>query len=118
MRSKTTSIRIPSGLADKLAARADALGYASFSAYLVGLVRYDCLVQGPHDLTVPWSHLSLSRQDKIDDHLCRLLHDGVGERGQLLRRLLERANHDAAGMATALAELEPDISPKPKTPHP
>ncbi len=116
MRSKPTSVRIPSALADLLTARADALGYPSLAAYFVGLARYDCMVQGPHDLTVPWSHLSLGRQDRIDDHLCRLLEHGRGERGQLLRRLIERAaKPDAAGLAAALETLEPDISkPKPK----
>ena len=117
MRSKAQSIRIPSCLTDLLTARAEALGYPSVSAYFMGLARYDCMVQGPHDLTVPWSHLSTQRQDAIDDHLARLLNHGRGERGQLLARLIERAkNPDSAGIAEAMTTLESDTSkPKPKS---
>lgn len=109
MRSKAQSIRIPSCLTDQLEARAAALGYPSVSAYFLGLARYDFLVQGPHALTVPWSHLSIQKQDAIDDNLSKLLDDGKGQRGQLLTRLIERAsNPDSAGIAAAMETLNPD----------
>jgi hypothetical protein len=90
MSSKNRSTKLPPDLADAAELRAKALGYASWSAYIKGLIRYDLVVQGPHTLTLPWSHQPPGGQDEIDAHLLKLTRRGAGERGQLLEHILER----------------------------
>ena len=90
MASKSHTAKFPPDLYEVMTARASALGYRSVSAYLKGLVRYDALVQGPHSITLPMSHLPDATQDEIDGQLLGVTKRGVGERGQLLTRLLER----------------------------
>ncbi len=75
--------------------RQKALGYRSASAYLKGLARYDLLVQGRHEVTLPMSNLPDVDQDNIDSQLLDVTRRGIGERGQLLTRLIERVK--AAG---------------------
>jgi hypothetical protein len=89
MPSKTRSIKLPEDLAKVAEHRAKALGYASYSAYLKGLIRYDALVQGPHQISLPWSQLPLDEQDKVDAELLKLCQDGVGKRGQYLKRVID-----------------------------
>lgn len=107
MRSKNITVRTPHRLLDALTSRAEALGYETLTAYFLGLARYDLMVQGEHVLTEPWSHLSLSKQDAIDERLAALTEQGKGERGQLLARLIERAKTpDSTGIADALQALD------------
>lgn len=86
----THTIKTSPDLDAAVKARAEALGYPSISAYYKGLARYDMLVQGPHPMTLPWAHLSMAKQDEIDAKVLRLTQTGVGERGQLLRRIMGR----------------------------
>ena len=90
MASQTRSTKLPPDLAEVAELRAKALGYPSWNAYIKGLIRYDALVQGPHTMTQPWAALPLDQQDAIDAKLLRQTKAGVGERGQLLTRILER----------------------------
>mgnify|MGYP000255767100 CR=1 FL=1 len=90
MASKSHTAKFPPDLYEVMIARSTALGYRSVSAYLKGLVRYDALVQGPHSITLPMSNLPDAAQDDIDGQLLAVTKRGVGERGQLLSRLLER----------------------------
>lgn len=90
MASKSHTAKFPPDLYEVMKARADLLGYRTVSAYLKGLVRYDALVQGPHSVTLPMSNLPDASQDAIDAQLLAVTKRGVGERGQLLARLLER----------------------------
>lgn len=83
------SLKLSPDLDDAIERRAKTLGYPSLSAYLKGLARYDLLCQGPHTMTQPWASLPLVEQDKIDAKLCDLSKKGVGERGQLLKRIVE-----------------------------
>ena len=96
MASKSHTAKFPPDLYEIMTARAAALGYRSVSAYLKGLVRYDALVQGPHSITLPMSNLPDAAQDAIDGQLLAVTRRGVGERGQLLARLLERVKETAA----------------------
>ena len=87
---KSHTAKFSLDLNEVMIARSAALGYRSVSAYLKGLVRYVALVQGPHSITLPMSNLPDAAQDKIDGPLLTVTKRGVGERGQLLSRLLER----------------------------
>lgn len=89
MASITRSTKLPADLADVAEARAKALGYPSWNAYIKGLIRYDALCQGEHTITLPWAQLPLAEQDKIDAKLLKYTRHGVGERGQLLKRLID-----------------------------
>jgi hypothetical protein len=89
MASITRSTKLPADLADIADTRAKALGYPSWNAYIKGLIRYDSLCQGPHTVTLPWSRLPLDEQDKIDAKLLTYTKKGIGERGQLLQRIMD-----------------------------
>lgn len=89
MASRTRSTRLPNDLADAAELRAKSLGYPDWNAYVKGLMRYDMLVQGGHDVTLPWAKLTLEEQDKIDAKLLEMTIQGKGERGQYLKRLLK-----------------------------
>lgn len=92
MASQTRSTKLPAALAEAAEHRAKTLGYPSWNAYIKGLIRYDCLVQGEHTITLPWAALPLDQQDKIDLRLLELTQRGVGQRGQFLTRLMERVS--------------------------
>jgi len=92
MASKVQSTKFPPDLAEIAALRAKATGYRSWNAYLKGLVRYDALVQGEHSITLPVSELPPAEQDAFDAKLLEITKRGKGERGQLLKRLIERAS--------------------------
>lgn len=89
MASSTRSLKLPPDLLDVAEKRAKGLGYPSWSAYVKGLIRYDALCQGPHSITLPWANLPLVEQDKVDAKLLKLTQEGVGVRGQLLKRILQ-----------------------------
>lgn len=89
MASKTRSIKLPADLCDVAEDRAKKLGYPSYNAYIKGLIRYDALCQGPHSITLPWASLPLPEQDKIDAKLLKCTQEGVGQRGQLLKRIVQ-----------------------------
>lgn len=95
MPSQTRSTKLPPDLADVAELRAKNLGYASWNAYIKGLIRYDALVQGPHTVTLPISQLSLANQDQFDAKLLDMTRQGVGERGQLLEKILKRVKDPA-----------------------
>ncbi len=106
MASQTRSTKLPAALAEAAEHRAKALGYPSWNAYIKGLIRYDLLVQGEHTITLPWAALPLDQQDKIDFRLLDLTQRGVGQRGQLLTRLIERVTAGGAKSHEALCEGE------------
>jgi len=101
--SRHVAAKLPPDLSDAAAMRAESLGYSSLSAYLKALIRYDLLVQGPHTVTLPISHLRPEKQDAIDAKLLEYTKSGVGERGQLLAKILERVL-DPEKIGTHLAE--------------
>ena len=84
MASATCSIKLSPDLDEAVKLRAKNLGYASLSAYIKGLMRYDLMVQGQHVITRPYSHLRLEEQDQIDGKLLGLTKTGVGVRGNWL----------------------------------
>jgi hypothetical protein len=88
--SKTRSTRLPNDLADVAAARAKVLGYPDWNSYIKALIRYDALVQGEHVITLTWAKLPVIEQDGIDAHLLELTKQGKGERGSLLKRMLDK----------------------------
>ena len=89
MASKVQSTKLPPDLAEVAEMRAKATGYPSWNAYIKGLIRYDALTQGPHTMTLPWASLPLTEQDKIDAKLLSYTKAGIGERGQLLKRIID-----------------------------
>ena len=93
----TTSFKASPDLDSAIRERAKALGYRSVGAYLKGLIRYDMMVQGPHSLTLPWAELPLDKQDEIDAKMLRLTKDGIGERGQLLKRIVGDSKAEKVG---------------------
>ena len=99
--STPRTVRFPDALFQAIEIRAKQAGYASLSDYIKGLARYDLIVQGEHEVTLPWGRLSLTEQDKVDERLLGLTKRGKGERGQLLRRLLEEVR-DPGKIAEAL----------------
>lgn len=101
--SRPVAVKLPPDLAEACTLRAEQLGYASLSAYLKGLIRYDLLVQGPHTITLPIAQMRAEKQDAVDEKLLRLTRAGVGERGQLLARIMERVKNPAE-VGQSLAE--------------
>jgi hypothetical protein len=104
MASQTRSTKLPAALAEGAEHRAKKLGYPSWNAYIKGLIRYDLLVQGEHTITLPWAALALDKQDKIDLRLLELTQRGVGQRGQLLSRVMERITKGGGSTQEALLE--------------
>lgn len=92
MTSPTKSVRLAPDLAAAVELRRKALGYKDLTAYIIGLIRYDLLVQGDHTLTLPYSQLPIDEQDKINAKLLGLTKKGKGERGQLLANIIKRMN--------------------------
>jgi hypothetical protein len=90
MASRPHTVKFPPDLFEVMALRAKALGYRTAADYVRSLVRYDALVQGGHDVTLPISHLPDADQDRIDAQLLELTKRGTGKRGQLLSKLIER----------------------------
>jgi hypothetical protein len=85
------SLKLPPDLEEVATLRAKQLGYPSWSAYVKGLIRYDAMVQGTHDITLPITALPPADQDKMDAKLLANTKHGVGQRGQFLKRLLGKA---------------------------
>lgn len=107
MASSTRSTKLPYVLAEAAEIRAKALGYASWNAYIKGLIRYDLLIQGPHTVTLPLSHSRPEEQDRVDWELLDRVRTGVGSRGQYLENLVrevagEHADTVKAGLTKAL----------------
>lgn len=98
MNTKSKTVRLPAALAEAAELRAQMLGYPNLTAYVKGLMRYDCLVQGRHTITLPYADLPASEQDKLDDKFLELTKRGVGERGQLLTRIIERAKEKGSNV--------------------
>ena len=96
MASQNRSTKLPGDLAEAAEQRAKSLGYPSWNAYVKGLIRYDLMVQGNHDVTKPMASLSLDEQAKIDAHLLDLSKKGKGERGQFLKHFLGRLSGASA----------------------
>jgi hypothetical protein len=90
MASLARSCKLPPDLAEVAERRARALGYASWNAYIKGLIRFDAMVQGEHSVTLPISHMRPEDQDAIDAALLAATKEGVGQRGQLLSRLIKQ----------------------------
>jgi hypothetical protein len=90
MASAKDSLKLSASLKAAADLRAKRLGYRSRSDYIRNLMRYDMLVQGGHDVTLPLSKLEPAVQDRIDAELLSLTERGEGQRGQLLARLIER----------------------------
>jgi hypothetical protein len=84
------SLKLPPDLEEVAELRAKQLGYPSWSAYVKGLIRYDAMVQGTHDVTLPIAAMSPAEQDKMDAKLLNNTKEGVGQRGQFLKRLLKK----------------------------
>lgn len=90
MASLIRSLKLPGNLAEVAELRAKQLGYPSWNAYVKGLIRYDAMVQGKHDITLPFATLPLPQQDALDAKLLENTQRGVGVRGQFLKRLLTK----------------------------
>lgn len=101
MPSRTRSTKLPPDLAEIADLRSRQLGYPSWNAYIKALIRYDALVQGPHQITLPWAQMRLEDQDRVDAELLDITRRGVGQRGQFLARLLERNGVNSPGTPSA-----------------
>ena len=86
------SLKLSEDLQDLSELRAKQLGYPSWSAYIKGLIRYDTMVNGPHQITQPLSPLPLAEQDSIDSKLLDNAKRGISQRGQYLKLLIDRTN--------------------------
>ncbi len=93
MASRPHTVKFPPDLFEVMTLRAKSLGYRTPADYVRALVRYDALVQGGHDVTLPMSHLPDDEQDRIDAQLLELTKRGTGKRGQLLSKLIERVTN-------------------------
>jgi hypothetical protein len=101
MPTQSRTTRLPSDLVKAAEIRAERLLYPNWTAYIKGLIRYDLLVQGGHDVTQPWASMPLEKQDQLDAKLLTATENGLGERGQLLRRILAEVK-DPANVAEGL----------------
>jgi hypothetical protein len=105
MTSPKKSVRFAPDLEEAIELRRKALKYRNFTAYIIGLVRYDLLVQGDHSLTLPYANLSDVEQDQLNAKLLALTKRGKGERGSLLKRLLDAFAKDGTDLKDALLAL-------------
>lgn len=106
MASLARSCKLPPDLAEAAELRARALGYRSWNAYVLSLIRYDLMVQGPHPVTLPISNMRDEDRDAVDSALLAATKDGIGQRGQLLSRILERVQRPE-DVGPALAQNDP-----------
>ena len=67
--SRTKTFRLSHSLADALELRAKELGYASATALVEALARYDCLCRSSHGVTKQWAELTPVEQDELDARL-------------------------------------------------
>jgi hypothetical protein len=67
--SRTKTFRLSHALADALDLRARELGYASATALVEALARYDCLCRSRHGVTKQWAALTPVQQDDLDSRL-------------------------------------------------
>lgn len=112
MASVQHSLKNPPMLEEAVQIRWRELGYQSFSAYLIGLQRYDLMVQGDHSVTLPIARSRPEERDKVDAQLLELTKSGKGVRGAFLTRMLQRLagrafkspEHAALGLAEELAK--------------
>lgn len=111
MASRPRTVKFSPDLDEAMDILAVRLGYGNRNALMKGLARFACLVEGKHDTTLPWSKLSPSEQDKIDAHCLAIVKSGIGQRGQLLRHIVEDvANGISAedSLARIAAKRKPD----------
>lgn len=76
--SKPKTVRLSHALCDAGAHRAKELGYASVTALIEALLRYDCLCRSAHGVTTQWAKLTPEEQDLLD---AKLLVRTVSGRG-------------------------------------
>jgi hypothetical protein len=101
--SKNKSLRLPPDLGDAVEIRADQLGYRNFTAYVLGLIRYDMMVQGGHTVTLPLSNAKPADLDRLDAELLERCRTGKGIRGQWLEKVIaEIAGENAPAVAKKL----------------
>ncbi|WP_395746639.1 hypothetical protein [Prosthecobacter sp.] len=67
--SRTKTFRLSHSLADALELRSKELGYASATALVEALARYDCLCRSGHGVTKQWAELTPVQQDELDARL-------------------------------------------------
>src|SRR4051812_47311749 len=91
MRTSPLKFRCPIVLDDLLAMRAAEAGYKTKTEYLTGLIRYDLLTRKPHAATSGISALSRAEQDKIDDEIARMFHDGETLNGSWFEHRIKEA---------------------------
>ncbi|MEN3940708.1 hypothetical protein WJU23_05385 [Prosthecobacter sp. SYSU 5D2] len=78
MASTFKALKMPPDLAEIAEIRAEALGYPSWAAYVKGLIRHDAGCLARHGITVPWSKMALTIQDKLDALLLWRVKKGKG----------------------------------------
>lgn len=88
--TSTRSLKISADLNEIATLRSRQLGYPSVNAYLKALIRYDALVNGPHQITLALEGLKPKEQDGIDRELLENTRNGVSARGQFLGHFLEK----------------------------
>ncbi len=93
--SENRTLRLPDDLSEAAAIRAAQLGYKTWTAYVLGLIRYDMMVQGEHTVTLPLSHARPAEMDRLDADLLERCKTGRGVRGQWLEKAIARIAGDA-----------------------
>jgi hypothetical protein len=89
MASPKVTIKVPPSLADALDIRWVRLKYQSLSAYIVGLIRFDLMVQGEHPVSLPIAQSRPEDRDKVDEELLEITKTGIGIRGAFVAGLLK-----------------------------
>lgn len=113
MASKPSSIKLTADLDELASLLAKRRGYKSRNAYIIGLLRYDAMVEkNEHKITLPISQMPLAEQDKVDQTLLKNVKSDKGERGQFLRRVVQAMVHTGdPGIKKMIREILSEEAP-------
>ena len=89
MASIKFSFKLPPLLNDAVLIRWTRLRYQSLSAYIIGLIRFDLMVQGEHPVSLPIAQSRAEERDKVDAELLEITKSGIGIRGSYIGGLLK-----------------------------
>lgn len=89
MASPKITIKVPPFLADAIDIRWVRLKYQSLSAYIIGLIRFDLMVQGDHPVSLPIAQSRPEDRDKVDEELLENTKANIAIRGAYIGGLLK-----------------------------
>jgi hypothetical protein len=90
MAGKVRSIRASEAFWEIMEIRAKAAGYESVNAFMIGLGRFEAMIQKPHPMTAPLAKKSTLEQAKLDADLLKIVKRGKPLKGSLFEHIVQR----------------------------